>query len=255
VRTVSNYCSCTECRIERGEIYDWRDDRSYDSARRGGREFLWDGIEHFNVPLEKYGADAIHSTIRKLKFKRLGSGVFGTAYLNKSNNLVYKVGGADENDGYLNWVYAVFSDPKSKSNPFLPIIHSISIVHGQRESGYVVVMERLAEFPDYDPMDVIGHIDSEVDRVRRNRKPRKPKVRAVAPMKLGFMGVQDVVAPQNKKIKAVIEKSMQQHKKAFDAAVQLIVSVIKRTRRGNDIHGGNVMMRADGQLVITDPVA
>jgi hypothetical protein len=74
--------------------------------------------------------------------RMIGSGCYGYVYGVKGSDVVYKVGDANDNAGYLSYIDQL--KRTKKHNPFTPKIYGVRIYEGvYGEKAFVVAMERL----------------------------------------------------------------------------------------------------------------
>lgn len=186
------------------------------------------------------------------KAKRLGSGAFATAYLKPGRTpIVVKVG--HMGDAYVNYARKVI---ESKSNnPFLPKLHSLTLYKGNRSVGsdgycqdeydfYVVKMERLYDLDDkhkanadviVDMVEQLVEYNYSIDRWMKNREYTSFCV----------PGLIEVKSTINKKALLMLKELR-----------QIVMKSLRLGRCGDwDIHDGNIMVRKNGQIVLTDPIA
>lgn len=152
---------------------------------------------------------------KKRNMKQLGEGAFATVYGNRARAV--KIGRADEygNERYLQYLSRASKYPK---NPFFPKIFSIKVYRKGTDSPYMVV---------------------EMERLQRPKSAW-----TTASIMESFICDNDAV----KVMEGMFTKR---------ASKQLLEvnSVLKKHRYDLDIHDDNIMVRKNGQLVITDPVA
>ena len=80
-------------------------------------------------------------------YHKMGSGSYGAVYGSRNSNIVYKIGNARNNDGYLAFIKVLAK--QKKHNPFLPKIYGVRFIEDQHGNEYfVVAMERLQELPN-----------------------------------------------------------------------------------------------------------
>lgn len=168
----------------------------------------------------------IKEVLSVLRARQIGEGAFATAYSVGKDEII-KVFERDR--GYLYYLKAL---AKMKTqNSFAPVINSVIQVKKGRKSVYMVSMERLKSVWKlkthskqstmfYDFLDVVDNVaDSEYNKVP------KELISAILPDEL------------NDVLKIVVRGTK--------------LSTIELT---NDLHAGNVMIRTNGEFVITDPL-
>lgn len=172
--------------------------------------------------------DFVQCLTGERKLSLIANGVYGSVYRNKPTDTVLKVGMAHENIGYLSYLRTV---RKYQDNPFFPRIYFAALfTNGLGCEFFVVKMERLVrgciyvknQLRDIAWFDVVQYIkESCMDNEN--------------PMNLRFKG------------------------RAIPQALFNAIYVLKRSFRANhfewDLHEDNMMVRPNGNLVITDPWA
>lgn len=170
-----------------------------------------------------------HSRTLSREFKRtpqmreLGAGAFGAVYGSEYSDTVTKVTYGDD------WGYLAFLEeirPHSGTNPWLPRIYCVDVYMDQNgETAIVVKMERLdrrwTAFGEADP----GY-----------EKPRET-AREIRGHSYGT------------EISEWITNNPE-----LSQALELIDRAQKKSSCSKDLHGGNIMMRGQNQVVITDPL-
>lgn len=194
-------------------------------------------------------AAALKAAARK-GARRLGSGAFAVAYLKSGRKpVVIKIGRMG--DAYIEYAKKVIQS-KSK-NPFLPKIHSLTLYKAERGDGYcdneyhefyVVEMEKLYDLEDKHKDNVGRIVDMMEQLVEYNYSVNKW-------LKNNDYG--SFCVP------GVIDVKVNIDKKALKLLKDLRKIVMKALRVSGcgdwDIHDGNIMVRKNGQLVLTDPIA
>ena len=156
------------------------------------------------------------------KYRKIGSGAYGTVFGTKGSNVVYKVGEVDDNDGYLSYVRELASH--KAHNPFTPKIYGVRIYEpeGYGSSYFVVAMERLAK-----GKGLCQVADWFEEQLCDNGNTANPAA-------LSMLGI--------KMPKALLD------------ALKILHRAYNRASYGDwDLHGGNFMLRGK-QVVITDPL-
>ena len=164
----------------------------------------------------------VSSLCRENKLRKIGSGCFGTVYGSKSRKTVFKTGNADENDGYLAFVkYAL----KHQNNPWFPKIKNVTIYRSTKKefnSYFVIEMERLKPLKCADDREeIVELLDSIINSHKAVTRLLKQSLSKTAMTNLSTMG-------------KVLRTLFNNH--------------------CHDLHCNNVMKRANGQVVIIDPV-
>lgn len=153
-------------------------------------------------------------------------GRYASVYHNRHSGTVLKIGDAQNNAGYLAYLRLARAN---QDNPFFPIVHYVSLFLTEEESYFVVKLEKLYE-----------------GRAYLKKRLHMP----------GWWRVSQFIQSCVLKQGYVLDNFMGQQtpKSLMDYMV-----LLKTTFRANDfkwdIHEGNMMMRENGQLVITDPWA
>lgn len=175
---------------------------------------------------DNYNAsDYVDELIEKAQLQNIGSGAYAKVYSRNDLNVVFKVGDAEDNSGYMSYLKAL-SQVKTK-NPYFPKIYEASIVRGRNsyDSVLVVAMERLREL-EYVSLQklrpVIDWFDNNAWHIDRLFELSK------------LLG-----------IKYPIHLSQ---------ALRVLQKAYKTSGGSFDLHAGNFMLRGE-QLVITDPIA
>ena len=191
------------------------------------------------------------------KLKYLDSGCFGAVYEpNKTSDYVYKVGrlNANRTDGYLCFIKNIVL--KAKNNPFLPVIHAMSMYTYYDEWAnmdvhfYVIKMERLFNFET-------------LSEKRRSKNLKSHKIDCTVDQ--GFWGgdirfLDDWESYVDGDEWESKEKHfMTGYPKQLGAMLTKMRKMVNDTQHIEaDIHEGNVMWRKTGgrnrQLVLTDPL-
>ena len=195
-------------------------------------------------------AAALKAAARK-GAKRLGSGAFAVAYLKGGRNpVVIKIGRMG--DAYIEYAKKVIQS-KSK-NPFLPKIHSLTLYKADpRASGefgldyqefYVVKMEKLYDLQDKHK-DNVGRICDMFEQLVEYNYSVDKWMRSNDWSSFCVPGMMEFNFSVNKKAMLWLKDARKVVMRALRAA----------DCGGWDIHGGNIMVRKNGQLVLTDPIA
>lgn len=154
-------------------------------------------------------------------------GRYASVFNNRHTGTVLKIGDADNNAGYLAYLKLA---RVHQDNPFFPKVHWASIFNDGKERYFVVKLERLHEGNDF--------------IVERKLHP---------PM---WWMIHQFIQ------RCIIKEDYFQDKFMGIPVPKMLLdflAIIKSAFRKNDfkwdIHEDNMMMRGDGQLVITDPWA
>ena len=199
-------------------------------------------IETFKVEEDPYklAKEMIKAQLGK-KARIIGSGVYGAVWSAKSSDIVYKIGDAENNDGYLSFI-KVLAKQKTH-NPFFPKIYGLRYIkranpYHSLESTFVVAMEKLNRLKDRnnavtsffnnelvdDEFDDEEFDDEEYDNARK------------------ILGVKQIIPKPLKTALSVLREA----KKLGNSERRFGVVW--------DLHEGNFMQRGN-QIVITDPLS
>lgn len=180
-------------------------------------------VEKYTV--NKNAEDVAMEMIRAQgEYHKLGSGSYGAVYGSRKSNVVYKIGDAHDNDGYLAFINVLAK--QKKHNPFLPKIYGVRFIKDKRGNEYfVVAMERLQELP--------CRMEDATDFLRDYIQDREVSTHNGAKM----LGV----------------------KISVPAALKQAIKVAEQARKSAkwadwDLHDGNFMVRDGKQVVMTDPL-
>jgi hypothetical protein len=150
-------------------------------------------------------------------FELLGRGLHSNVFAVPYTDSVIKVGNADEWPDYIQW-----SIQNGYNGKFAPKVSSLKFKDGY----YVAIMERLVA--------TISEIKNEI---RNSGK--------------GGLYNNSITKLANE-----VDKFRYNPEGGIDAPeLQDFVATLKKKRLANDLHDGNIMVRKDGQLVVTDPVS
>jgi len=189
--------------------------------------------------------DEIISRARK-GMKYIGEGAFATVYGKPRGTSVIKIGSMGDN--YISYAKEVV---KNKTpNPFLPKISKLTIVKTgndcYRDDFYIVEMERLIPLYDYSKRMYKGNIDdlmSLFSDMLEEDVPARVAVKSRT-MEIGLPGIF--------KVNLAIKPNVVKH---LSHLVRIINRSVRSSDGSTDIHSGNVMLRSNGQLVMTDPIS
>jgi hypothetical protein len=172
--------------------------------------------------------------------KFLGSGAFARTYLKGSE--VIKVG--REGDAYIQYAKQVIK--ANSRNPFLPKLFGLTIYKPAKnlewgcDGFYVVRMERLYELNSKHKDEAVGAIVNAFEQIVEYNYSLKKWTDRHDP--ICIPGLFEVKATFNKRALKWLK-----HARSI---------VTKASKYGDwDIHDGNIMVRKNGQLVLTDPIA
>lgn len=158
-------------------------------------------------------------------FEVLGSGHFATVYGKPGSDKVLKVGRAGAADGWL--AYAAFA--RQSGSPYAPKIGRIKWhVGGAGSRWYVAVLERL---------------HSTVFDIDDNRHPAKKQHRLASKILWRDQSAEAWAKEEEAANAPGLVAYMSEVRKLFDGIYDF------------DLHSANSMIRADGSLVITDPLS
>lgn len=108
-------------------------------------------IERVKIKKSEYDCayDAAIELIRAQgKYHKVGNGCYGDVFAAKGSDIVYKIGDATNNDGYLAYVNVL--SKQRTHNKFTPKIYGVRIYELNADEKYfVVAMERLSEIKHY----------------------------------------------------------------------------------------------------------
>lgn len=165
----------------------------------------------------------VNEVLSVLRARKIGEGAFATVFSVGKNEIV-KVFQKDR--GYLYFLNAIRKT--KKQNSFLPRINSVLQVKNGREILYMVSMERLKS----------------VFQLREGSK-----------LKDQFYNFMDFIGES---VDESISDKIKQN--VLSEELKYVMKIVDRGTRLNtidltcDLHSGNVMVRANGEFVITDPL-
>ena len=181
-------------------------------------------IQKINVDCEP--KTFVKEILSVLHAREIGSGAFATAYSVGKDEII-KVFERDR--GYLYFLKAI--SKTKKQNSFLPQINSVLRVKNGQKVVYMVSMERLKSY----------------FKLKSDSK-RKTEFS-------NFMNfLSKSVDPDFKVIPDEIVRSVLPEELIKVVKIVVRGSKLKTIDLGCDLHSGNVMIRANGDFVITDPL-
>lgn len=164
--------------------------------------------------------------LSKLGWKERSYGKFSTVYINPNKSYVLKVNNIFD-PGYQRYIDFI---SKHKNNKYLPKIISKELITKSHEKYYLYFIEKLKYFPKTVVTEFISAI---AERTLSN----------------DLTDIINALSDSDKKIVNKINKK-------YPGLLRTAFEIGKNTGRKNlDIHNKNVMQRADGTPVITDPYA
>lgn len=194
---------------------------------------------NFNViKVDPTDEDDIYELAKNLYGKHieyLGSGAFGQVYSTTKRNRVVKVGEMDDNHAYLSWIREVVN--QNQRNPFLPRVYSVTRINAPYASYFSIELEKLTavEHSGYEYRspyeDIVDYIDNYLHRETTNERSLRKFIKTKKELKL-FHSALDLIKVAREKFYKMDENS----------------------ECGFDIHTGNIMLRRNSQIVITDPI-
>ena len=161
--------------------------------------------------------------------KRIGSGSYGEVYGAPNNDVVYKIGDATDNAGYLAFINTL--EKQKTHNPFFPKIYGVRYLkkehHWREQIYFVVAMEKLKRLSSKH-MPVVRFFNAELE----NDDDAYDLDQANK-----LLGVKRVVPEPLKKAITVLKTAS---KNGYEVDW--------------DLHEGNFMLRGN-QIVVTDPLS
>ena len=175
----------------------------------------------------------------KNQLKFLNSGAFAEVVAHPKSDECYKISRlpVSEKDAYLEFLNLI---RKKRNNPFLPKIKSLTFFEHRetKQKWYVVRMEKLRPLSFSRPR---GEVESKT---------------MVSPM---ARIVRKIMEDSNRKTLEDFEAFLSAMNLKSGPGKQLLEAVqVVKTGFGMadpDLHDGNMMLRKNGELVITDPIA
>ena len=162
------------------------------------------------------------------KYKYLGSGSYGTVYGAKGSNVVYKLGDASDNTGYIAFIKTLAK--QKTQNPFMPKVYGVRFIKDENgDEVFVVAMERLQHLPR-DKRTVVDFFCNELEDDGNDLTQGEK-----------MLGVKRLVPKPLKEALDILRIAHRNSGSGWDSA-------------GWDLHAGNFMMRGQ-QVVCTDPLA
>lgn len=185
-------------------------------------------VEKFVVKQDSFSVAKQMVKAQGKRVKSIGSGSYGEVYADKGSDVVYKIGDAGDNDGYLAFIKVLGT--QKKHNPFLPKIYGVRFIRGKSgDHTFVVAMERLTSL-ERGMGNVCDWFEDELN----------------GGYSLSYN------ANHVEKVLGV--------KKTMPKPLKEALSVLRKARNSGgynvdwDLHSGNFMMRGK-QIVVTDPLA
>lgn len=196
-------------------------------------------VINMDSPLTK---DEFIKKFKKLNgFKEIGSGTYAKVYGSKNCEFVYKIGYYTnaKKDPYLSYLRAI----AGSNNPAFPVVRTISLcsfknpkakgkekLNRYSHNFYVVEMEKLARFDRSKTSAPYVSLHEELDN------------------HVNF----EAYSVTGKSVLTIKEEGLVDEIPQIDEILQLLDRLGEKFKP--DWHSDNLMMRQDGQLVITDPV-
>lgn len=163
------------------------------------------------------------------KYRQIDSGAYGRVYGMSDSPIVYKVGDATDNEGYMAFVKQL--SKLKTDNPFFPKVHGMRIYScGKTDSFFVVAMERLEDGGSCAGFETACNTFEEL--------LDNPKVTSSEPLET-LLGIKITTPPALQEAVKVLRKAY----KSGSGCVEW------------DLHDGNFMVRGGKQLVVIDPLA
>lgn len=180
-------------------------------------------IIHQVLSAPNHSTTLIREFKRNAKMQELGAGSFGAVYGSAYSDKVTKITYGND------WGYLAFLEeirPHSNTNPWLPSIYSLDVYMDQNgETAIVVKMERLdrrwTSFGEADP---------------------------------GYESLRKIAHEIRSHSYGIDTSQWISNNPELTTALTLIDNAKKRSNCSKDLHGGNIMVRGQNQLVITDPL-
>lgn len=181
----------------------------------------------------KLGIEGFEAMLHAKNFDVLGEGAYSKVFGRVGDNTVVKVGAFEGHlhrtaknhanygfeDAYLDYLDAAAKHP---GNPFFPLVKDVVIFTSiNYDPFYVVILERLAEYST------------------ANKKAR-----------MQYNAICDIVGAD---LDAFINLGILLLKSPVVTVLKVLTDMTRR--HSDDLHTGNIMIRENGQLVITDPVS
>lgn len=209
------------------------------TAKVGNKGNKKSPVIKMDSPLTK---DEFIKKFKKLNgFKEMGSGTYAKVYGNKNYPFVYKIGYYTnaKKDPYLTYLRTI----AGSNNPAFPVVRTISLCSFKNSQAkgkeklnrythkfFVVEMEKLARFDRSKTSAPYVHLYEELDN------------------HVNF----EAYSVSGKSVITIKEEGRIDEIPQIDEILQLLERLGEKFKP--DWHAANLMMRQDGQLVITDPV-
>jgi hypothetical protein len=163
-------------------------------------------------------------------YTEIGSGCYAEVYGMKKSPIVYKIGNAVTNVGYMAYIKEL--SKQTEHNPYLPKIHAVRIYdHSRHDKWFVVAMERLKPGHNYAFFDACSTLRDLIEGGIDDEE-----------IKGDLLKIKHIFPDSLKRVVNVVRKA---HSTAIKKSYEV----------GWDLHDGNFMMRGNKQIVITDPLA
>jgi hypothetical protein len=180
-----------------------------------------------NQRTRKVSADVeLDEQMNRLGWKEVGSGMYGIVYANENKSYVLKIT-KDYDSGYEHYVNVIHRFP----NKHFPKISDMKKLRIGKRNYYIYLIEKLITIPTITGDKIAEYFDTAIDAyfgVSRSQMDRE--------LNLYFHNrVPKVIAN---------DPSMRE---------ALYIVANKQGKVFSDMHGGNIMKRKDGTIVITDP--
>ena len=180
---------------------------------------------------DTYGYEKIiTSKLRKLGWKKIGEGYYSYVYANPNNKFVLKVNmrGDREYDRYVQMI-------RSKKNKYYPLISDRKkLMTIGKETFYAYLIEKLYPYAWKDP----------------DRKALASLSTALKQFGIGVENNKDMEQDYKRWIKYNAD-----FYNKYPKLIETIYKLAKANPRSFDLHSQNMMHRADGTPVISDPYA
>ena len=184
----------------------------------------------FEIERYKIKGDAYYTAKEMIRAQGaetcLGSGAYGRVYGSNKSDVVYKMGDASDNEGYLAFIKTL--SKQKTHNPYLPRIYGVRFIKDSKGNEYfVVAMERLQSLPSkyYRVAKLMDDMITEDNKDRNDAEVEK------------IVGIKRSVPKELTQAIRVLRAAYNSNKRNLDW----------------DLHSGNFMLRGR-QVVVTDPL-